>query len=107
MEPLLCARHPAGDGRAWPGQHTHRFPATKRASPLVRPRSLPHPESLSHSQCPQVTFPGILCTCFGSTIRFALKQKTKSESPYSPFSHFSVVVEINFCCVASAVGRLI
>lgn len=86
MEPLLCARHPARDGRAWPGQHTHRFPGTK-ASPLVQPRALPQPESLSHSQCPQVTFSGILCTCFGSTIRFALKQKTKSESFCILLSH--------------------
>ena len=37
MEPLLCARHPAGDSWAWPGQHIHRFPAAKRASPLCGP----------------------------------------------------------------------
>lgn len=45
MEPLLCARHPVGDGRAWPGQHTHHIPAAKRASPLCGP-------ALCHSVSP-------------------------------------------------------
>ena len=48
MEPLLCARHPARDGQAWPGQHIHRFPAAKRASPLCGP-------ALCHSVSPCLT----------------------------------------------------
>ena len=77
--------------RRWPSMartaHTS-YSCCKKSLTPVRPRSLPQCESLSNSQCPQVTSSGILCTCFGSTIRSALKQKTKSESPYSPFSHF-------------------
>lgn len=82
-----------------PGLYIRHFPTADSTSAPARPRSLPqHVSPHLYSQCPQVTFSGVLCTCFGSNIRLALKQKTKSESPHSPFSHFSLVLEINLCC---------
>lgn len=77
MEPLLCARHlPEMAGR---GQdNTRDFPAANLTH-LCGPTLCHSLSTLSHSQCPQVTASGILCTCFGSTIN-SLKQKTRSQN---------------------------
>lgn len=77
MESLLCARHHAEDTQTWPRMAQILF--LLKTFSLCGQLSLPLPMSPSlcshasrgdRSQCPQVTFSGILCTCFGSNSRF-------------------------------------